>query len=106
MTRATGAKLKRKGVLKEEDKYLTEQELVELRELQRIAASEMLKANVIRGNTALVPNGQEVATQFEAVARVMSNYRDQFMASAFTRHGYKNGEPLSIDLKTGKITRA
>lgn len=79
-------------------------DLAELIELNRLVASEKFKSIQIKGNTAMIPDGQKVSEQQEAVARLMENVKDNWLSSKLRELGIKEGKPVSIDLNTGKIT--
>lgn len=81
-----------------------EKDLAELLELNRIAAAEKFKSIQIKGNTAMIPDGQKVAEQQEAIARLMENVKNNWVSSRLRELGCKEGAPVSIDLKTGEIT--
>lgn len=81
----------------------SEKELAELVELNRIVASEKFKSIQIKGNTTMIPDGQKMAEQQEAVARLMENIKDNWLSSKLRELGCKEGKPVSIDLNTGEI---
>lgn len=109
MTKASPARLARKGkaprVAPVQKRYaLTEQELMELRTLNTIATAERFKAEQAKANTALITGGQQFAVQLDGLARIMENYRNNWMAAKFTECGFPPGFLLSVDLKSGKLT--
>jgi hypothetical protein len=83
---------------------LSESDRLEFEELHRIALSYSFIAGQIKGNTALIPEGQKVAEQYEAIARLMENSKNQWMGQKLASMGYPNTVKVSIDIKTGNIT--
>jgi len=83
---------------------LNETDLKELEELNRISAAEKFKSIQIKGNTAMIPDGQKVSEQQDAIARLMENVKNNWVSSRLRELGCKQGEPMTIDLKTGEIT--
>lgn len=83
---------------------LNPSELVEIQELHRIAAGERFKSLQIKGNTALIPDGQKLAEQSEALANLFENIKENTIARKLTELGYPPSTPTTIDLKTGEIT--
>lgn len=81
-----------------------EKDLRELEELNRIASAEKFKSIQIKGNTAMIPDGQKVSEQQEAIARLMENVKNNWVSSRLRELGCKEGTPQTIDLKTGEIT--
>ena len=84
---------------------LNEIDLKELEELNRISAAEKFKSIQIKGNTAMIPDGQKVSEQQDAIARLMENVKNNWVSSRLRELGCKQGEPMTIDLKTGEITK-
>ncbi len=99
-------KMEEKGVLSpiQAKRSFTPQELTELQELQRIVGARKFEAAHIKGNTALIPNGQRVAEEYEAVARLMENVKNNWVAAKLAECGYKENERCSINLVTGEVT--
>jgi hypothetical protein len=95
-----------KGVLSplQTKRNFTQSELIELQELQRIVGARKFEAVHIKGNTALVPNGQRVAEEYEAIARLMENVKNGWVAQKLAECGYKENEQCSINLSTGEVT--
>jgi len=77
-------------------------ELTELRELHRIAALETFKLNCVKGNTAMVPGGQEWVKQQEAIVQLLENVKNERIGQILAGCGYPQGTPITVDLKTGK----
>ena len=81
----------------------TPAETMELQEMQRLVNSRKFEAGIIKGNTALVPRGQEVAAELEAIARVLENSKNQWVAQKLLDCGYEQNTKCSINLSTGEI---
>jgi hypothetical protein len=92
-----------KDMIAQTPQRLSEDDRLELEELHRIALSFSIVAGQIAGNTALVPNGQEVAKQFEAIARLMENLKSQWLSQKIASMGYPNAGMINISIKTGEI---
>ena len=92
-----------KEIIAQTPQQLSEDDRLELEELHRIALSYSLVAGQIAGNTALIPNGQEVAKQFEAIARLMQNTKDQILRQKVANMGFPSGK-VTVNIKTGEIT--
>lgn len=71
--------------------------------MNRAVSSRHWEAAQIKANTALVPDGQKVAEQAEAIARLLENVKDQWLASKLTECGYPDGTKCTINLSTGVI---
>lgn len=82
---------------------LTPQELMELQELHRAVGSKQWEAAQIKANTALVPDGQKLAEQTEAVARLLENVKNQWVAGKLEECGYTKGTRCGLNLATGQI---
>ncbi len=85
---------------------MREDELMELQELHRAASVQRFIGGQVKGNTALVPNGQLYAEQCEAVARLLENAKNQWVARKLVELGYAPNELVQIDMVTGVITRS
>jgi hypothetical protein len=81
----------------------TPAELLELQEMIRIANARRFEAAQIKANTALVPNGQMVADQTEAIARLLENVKNQYVSSKLQECGYPQGTRCDINMTTGEI---
>lgn len=101
---STGRKVAKGVVEVKEPRGFTEEELKELQELVRVAAIEKFKASQVKANTALVPNGKEVAEQLEAVSRLVENFKDQWLGAKLQELGYPQGSQVGVDSRTGLIT--
>jgi hypothetical protein len=82
---------------------LSPADLSQLQELYRIAEAYALVADQIKGNTALIPDGQKVSTQFEAIARLMDNTKNQWVGQKLADMGYPKGAKVTVNAQTGEI---
>lgn len=78
-------------------------ETMELMEMQRMVNAERVKAQLVAGNTALIPRGQEVAKEIDAIARLLENNKDQWFSQKLREHGYPQDLKVQINLTTGEI---
>ena len=94
-----------KGVLSplQTRRNFTPQETLELQEMQRAVNAKKFEAAQIKGNTALVPNGQRVAEESDAVARLLENVKNQYVSQKLVECGYPNDTKCSINLTDGTI---
>jgi hypothetical protein len=83
---------------------LPEVDRAEFEELFRMAMSYNFIASQIKNNTALVPDGQRVASEYEAVARLLENAKNQFIGQKLVDMGYPQTSQVKVDIKTGIIT--
>ena len=77
----------------------------ELRQLNQMAIGEQFKADLIKGNTALVKNGQLLAEQCEQVAKLLNDMKNQKLVMILSGLGYPPKTEFSVDLVSGKITK-
>lgn len=87
-------------------KKITGTALKEIQEFNRIVNAEMYKAQIVMGNTALVPNGKKVAAQMFAVANLLKGQLDGIVAQRLTEAGIPEGQKVNLDLETGEIINA
>ncbi len=85
---------------------LTKEERKALLEIAKITDSWVFVAGQLKANTALVPGGQKIAKQFEAIAELMKNTKETLLAQKLTQLGYPQGVGFNINLTTGRISRA
>jgi len=106
MTKMTKTKRQKLGIdpLPTPKRNLNPLELRELNERIRLADMRAFEASLIAGNTALVPNGKEVAETFEAIARLMENAKNQWYTQKLVACGYLPGAVVNVNLNTGEIT--
>lgn len=103
MTRKTSTQ-EQKEIVAKLPQQLSEEDRAEFEELQRIAITYSFIASQIKANTALVPEGQQVAQQYEAISRLMQNSKNQWMGQKLAALGYPKDVTVTIDVKTGIIT--
>lgn len=102
-------------------KKLTDQELLYIQEISRIAGAEEYKASYFEQNTALLNvelpfftgkllrfcgygSGKMLAKQQRKVADLTKRLKDEHVTKKLMELGYENNQNVSIDLKTGAIT--
>lgn len=95
----------KKGIVEapKEPRAFTANEILEIQELHRVASAERFKATQVKGNTAMVPDGQKLAEQMDAIARLMENFKNNYISSKLAECGYTPSQKVNIDLKTGQI---
>lgn len=91
----------KKGVVTQRN--LTASEVLELQEMQRLVNARNFEATQVKANTALVPRGQEVANELEAIVRLLENVKNQWVSQKLTECGYDPGAKCSINLATGEV---
>lgn len=96
--------LEEKGVMPTAKRNLTQQELTELQEMQRLVNQRKFEAIQIKANTALIPRGQEVAEELDAIARLLENTKDRWFSSKLIECGYAPGAQIALDLSTGELS--
>lgn len=105
MSQSPARKARRAGALPPR-RNLTAEECLQLQEMQRLVNGKKYEATSIKGNTALVPDGQKVAAQAEAIAALLDNEKNRWVAALLTACGYLNGTKCNINLTTGEIELA
>lgn len=85
-------------------RLMTEEELTNVQQLHVAVNIQKMKAELIKNNTALVPNGQSVAEVEEAIARLMENAKNQHVSSLLMALGYEKGVSVDINLHTGAVS--
>lgn len=105
MTKATRTKLEMKGVLSPitPKRNLTPEETMELSEMIRMVNARKFEAAQIKGNTALVPDGQKVAEQSAAIAALLDNAKNLWVSQTLLKCGYAPDTRCSLNLGTGEI---
>jgi hypothetical protein len=78
-------------------------ECIELQEQNRLVNARKWEAAQIKANTALVPDGQAVAAQIEAIARLLENVKNQWVARKLMECGYDENELCTVNLSTGEV---
>ncbi len=79
--------------------------LEELRNLWRATRAQRFKAEVIKANTAMVPEGQKTAEREEAIAKVMEGALQDHISNIFIAVGLIPGTRAEVDVRTGLITK-
>lgn len=82
----------------------TAAEVLELSEMTRLCNSERFKAVQFKGNTAIIPRGQEVAAEQDAMSRVLEQAKQQWISQKLRDHGFLPDEKCFINIETGEIT--
>ncbi len=90
----------KKGI---EVRSMTPIEVMELQEMQRLVNGRKFEAAQVKGNTALVPDGQKLAEQLEAVVRLLENVKNQWVSAKLVECGYPQDAICDINLSTGEI---
>ncbi len=72
----------------------------ELLEISRWANQYRYTAAIVKDNSALVPKGQEVAKQYEALAELLENVKKTLVSKILTEMGYPKGVEVNVNLKT------
>ena len=86
-------------------KRLNEAERAEILDVSRLAQSYRFIATHLKGNTALVPGGQKVLEQYEAMAKLIDGVKNSMVSQRLSQLGYPQGVNFTVNLKTGKITQ-
>lgn len=105
---AKGVRITRMNILslfKTGPRKMTEMEVSELRELHKVVAIEQFKLATVKGNTALLPNGQAWVSQEEALITLLENAKNQRVGQVLASCGYPQGKPIKVDLQTGKVLK-
>lgn len=86
-----------------EKRNLTPEETLEIQEMQRLVSARRFEAVNIKGNTALVPRGQEIAAELEAIANLLENAKNHYISQKLLECGYKPETRCSLNLTTGEV---
>lgn len=87
-------------------RQFTADEVAELQEVHRIANTYSFMAKQVKGNTALIPDGQKLGEQLEAMARLFQNIKNHWVSEKLRECGYDPAKKVSIDVHTGMIIPA
>ena len=82
---------------------LTPQETLQLQEIVRIASAEKFKAENIKANTALIPDGQKLAEQTLVVAQLLEKVKNTYISTKLIECGYHVADKCYINLTTGEV---
>lgn len=83
---------------------LSRQDLTDAQELVRILNAFDLVAKLVKGNTALVPQGKKLRDQLEAIVNLLTTTKNEFLGSALLRAGLKQDDKASVNIQTGEVT--
>lgn len=105
MTRATRTKLEREGIVSpiQPKRNLTPEETLEIQQMVHFVNGRKFEADVAKGNTALIPDGQKFASQLEAMATLLENEKTFHISKKLKECGYPDGARCSLNLSTGEI---
>lgn len=103
MTPSSPARKVRKALKNVPKRSLTPAETMELQEMQRLVNSRKFEAVLIKGNTALVQNGQQIAEQYAAIAALLDNTKNQWVSQKLSECGYSPNDKCNINLTTGEV---
>lgn len=96
------------SIFKKTPRKLTKAELMEIQELQRIAASEKFKADQMEKNTALFnaegQSGKLLAANQRKLAETCERVKNEHVSGKLAELGYKNNEKVTIDVFKNKIS--
>ncbi len=95
--------MKKNKVKTPKKRNLTKAELTEYLHLIQVCNVQSWKAGQIKANTALIPNGQEVAKTEEAIARLLENSKNNWLSYVLIQCGIPSGQSVNINSKTGEI---
>lgn len=82
---------------------LTPAEALQFQDIHRLINARKFELAQIKGNTALIPDGQKLAEQLEGVVNVLDDAGKQWIALKLEECGYKNGTKCSVNLNTGEV---
>ncbi len=86
-----------------EKRNLTPEETNALKEMVRAVNARQWEAAQIKGNTALVPRGQEIVAELEAIARLLENAKNHWISQVLVECGYEPDTKCSLNLSTGEV---
>ena len=81
----------------------TAEETLQLQEMLRAISIYKFVSSQVKGNTALVPRGKEVAEETDAVARVLENSKNLWVSQKLLDCGYAANTMCNINLSDGSI---
>lgn len=84
-------------------KKINRYELSELAKLNDWYNAESFKAKLIKGNTYLVKDGQKLAEQYEQIAKMINDIKNQKISMILAGLGYPPNTEFQVDLVSGKI---
>ena len=92
-------------------KYFTIDELDNMQEIARIAASEKFKADFFEKNTAalnsknpqMLGRGVQIAEDQRNIANLMERVYQEYMSAELQKRGYTTDQKVTMNLKTGEV---
>lgn len=108
MTKMSNNRKQKKGIVEAPPvrRNLNPEELREFVRMTELVNSQMWLTMLVAGNTALVPNGQDLAKQMEAVAKLALNAKNQWESQTLRACGVPVGQAVKINSETGEIVNA
>lgn len=85
-------------------KKLKPEDLADAQELIRIINTFDYAAKLVKGNTALVPQGKKFRDQLESLVNLLTTNKNEFLGGALLRAGLNPDEKASVNIETGEIT--
>lgn len=98
------ARILKDKLLGKKKRNFTPEETLQLQEMQRAFNARKFELEQIKLNTALIPRGQEIVKELEAILSVLENAKNYWVMKTFENCGYPNGTKCAVNLMTGKIT--
>lgn len=86
-----------------EKRNLTPEEAFQIQQMMQLINARKFEAAQVKANTALVPRGQEVCVEIEAIVRLLENTKNHFVAEKLVECGYTAGTKCSMNLADGTI---
>ena len=86
-----------------EKRNLNQQELQEYIEMVKLCNNQRWKTMLITGNTALIPDGLNMAKYESAVTNLLDNSRNNWISQLLVKCGVPSGQSIKIDSETGVI---
>ena len=82
---------------------MNEQELADLKDLEKIVNIELLRADIIANNTVMVTQGKKYAAILKSSAEVLARSKQDMTMRLLYKLGFKNGQPVAINFTTGEV---
>lgn len=89
----------------QKNRKLSQEDLFEVQELNRIIMAKMWELAQVRKNTVQITNGQQYIKQLEEIVNVLMTEKNRVVGMMLTNLGCPQNKGHSINLKTGEITR-
>lgn len=100
MPKASAARIAKKTGAR---RSMSPEEILQLKLMSDLVSQRKFEAAQVAGNTALVPRGQDVAKELEALARLLENAKNIWVSQTLVACGYPQGVKCNINLATGAI---